>query len=232
MGLPHACCPPAYDSAVLQSNAHGDLSAFVQAMEAGRPSDAATADDGARMQPAAGNEPAQPMGQPSEGNTEQPADAALTGSGDDASGQLAETGKPSGEGAETAEALSGGAQANAEQADPFGLEELIEPPPARVPPAPREEQPPGRDRTAGEAAAAATEGVWVGQARHIRRTPLLLESTWLIRPLRVARMRAPTLQAARLAIHLATPSCYRAGAAAEEAGRAAGQPRVPEEPVY
>jgi len=81
------------------------------------------------------------------------------------SAEAAEPGAASAAQLETADGATAEAVTGAEQADPFGLEGLIEPPPAPIPPALREELPPKPDRAAEEKAIAAREGVWVGQAR-------------------------------------------------------------------
>ena len=90
---------------------------------------------------------------------------AQASSVDDDQLHSAEAAEPSGAEALQEAAAGTMAVAGAEQADPFGLESLIESPPASIPPAPREEQPSTPDPAAGEAAAAARDGVWVGQAR-------------------------------------------------------------------
>jgi len=137
-----------------------------QAGEAARSAEVVEAQDAAQQQVAAELvEPAQPAVQLIEDPAQQPAPARSIPDDQHPRAGAAQLGAAAAPQAEKADGTTAEAGASAEQADPFGLESLIEPPPAPVPPAPREEQPPEQDHAAGEAAAAAREGVWVGQAR-------------------------------------------------------------------
>ena len=159
---------------------------LAQAATAPRQTYAQQAHDGAHSRFAANTDISQPEAPPSDGAVKPPPhDSASAGDAPQAGAEGAETGGAAAEEAQGPDTATDAAAGPEKQADPFGLETLMEPEPAPPPPAPapREQQPPAPDPQPDDAPTT-PDGIWVGQARNVGCEHRAMNNGWVLGNLR------------------------------------------------